>query len=389
MTKVTGMPPDTSPSMTDLLMTIDIETLLNKKVTLSDLTTLIFANAPSSNVAASLANVPLSENFLMNGNFNIWQRATTFTPADDTYIADRWNCLQEANNSWTFARDTDVPTANSKYSLKATNVTANNQCGIVQILEGRDTAALAGGTVSLSFYAKTSTTEIAKLRVAILSWTGTEDAVTSDVIATWAQNGSNPTWATNWTLENVPSDLNLTATYQKFTIENVAIDTSGVKNVAVVAWVDDGTITAGDRLWISQMQLVVGTKAMSFKPRLVAQELALCQRFYEKSFNYASVPGNNVDLFYRSGTSPPGAAGIQCDVYFKQAKRTTPSITLYGNANNNWEAFDGAWGTKNGSLSGNITEHHFVPFVSTTAGNGFNDAKSYLIRGNWTADAEL
>lgn len=282
--KFSQLPADGSPTTNDSIPTYDADTSLTKRSLISTLISLFFNNVTDADLATMLARLPIGRNWLINGGMDIWQRNTSATPNDDVYSgADRWNFLTETNGAWTVARDTDVPsTGGARYSMKCSNVTLNNQMAIVQILEGKDAKDLAGKTVSLSFYAKTNGTEIGALRAAILSWTGTEDSVTSDVIGTWAQNGTNPTWAASYTQENTPSNLALTSSWQKFTIEGVAIDTSGVNNIAIVIWVDDGTIAAADDFYITQVQLNEGSKAMPYQPRLIGEETALCQRYYQK-----------------------------------------------------------------------------------------------------------
>ena len=47
----------------------------------------------------------------------------------------------------------------------------------------------------------------------MLAWTGTADTVTSDVVSAWGADGVTPTWATNWTAENTPSNLGVTNTW--------------------------------------------------------------------------------------------------------------------------------------------------------------------------------
>lgn len=234
----------------------------------------------ASQITSSADKDTLYRQSLINGAFDVWQRAVTFTPNDDTYTADRWNFLTETNGAWTIARDTDVPTASGfSYSAKFTNVTLNNQVALVQILENVDTKKIAGQAVSLSFYAKTSGTEISNLRATVLSWSSTADTVTSDVIATWASDGTDPTWATNWTAEVAGSNKALTSSWQRFTIENVLIDTASTANVAVVIWVDDGTIAANDDFWITGVQLNRGTSVAPWTPKPYHQEYVDCLRF--------------------------------------------------------------------------------------------------------------
>ena len=200
----------------------------------------------------------LFQNAIINGSFDVWQRNTTFTFNDDTFGPDRWNLLTETNGAWTTARDTDVPASlGFKYSAKCSNVTLNNQMALVYLIENMDVVKFQGQTVSLSFYAKTNGTEIANLRCAILSWTGTADTVTSDVVGTWAQDGTNPTWAASYTMENTPANLALTSSWARFTAENVAMDTVSITNIAVVIWVDDGTIAANDDFYVTGVQLNV------------------------------------------------------------------------------------------------------------------------------------
>ena len=323
-----------------------------------------------------LGQFAVANNLLINGNFDVWQRGTSFTQNDDLYICDRWNALQEANSSWTFARDTSVPSSGSKYALKASNATANNQCAVVQILENLDAEQLLGKNLSFSFYAKTTSLEIANLRCAILSWTGTADVVTSDVISAWAQNGTNPTWATNWTMENTPANLALTNSYQKFSIENVAIDTAGMKNLAVVIWVDDGTIASGDDFWISQACLNIGGTAADFTPRPYQLELEMCARYcwarQTLGTNQTMVSG----MGYAAGTT-------RCvfDMRNPTPMRTNPSIT--GTASD-WQAADGvsagidatAW-----AISTDPTSTAEVPVVQITV-SGANSKQPYILRGD-------
>lgn len=314
-------------------------------------------------IADGTINALRSKNLLYNGNMNVWQRNTSATPNDDVYSgADRWNFLAEANASWTVARDTDVPVG-SQYSMKFSNVTLNNQCAIVQILENLDTKQLDDGTVSLSFWAKTTGTEIGALRAAILTWGSTADVVTSDVISAWASDGTNPTWATNWTMENTPSNLSLTASWQRFTIENVAIDSATVNNLAVVIWVNDGTITSGDDFWISQIQLNYGSEAAPFQHRSYGEELALCQRYYET--------GRFFWIGYSNAVSTNGGSSI----IWKTKKRTTPTLVQTHISNS------GAFPTT--PQQADVTEDHALSFrTGTGAGPG-----QFL--ESWTCAAEL
>lgn len=325
---------------------------------------------------------------LINGGFDIWQRGVTFTPNDDVYTADRWNILTETNGAWTIAQSTDVPAGlGFKYSAKLTNVTQNNQVALVQIIENVDAMKLDDQAVSLSFYAKTTGTEIGKLRAAILSWSSTADSVTSDVIGTWAQDGTNPTWAANWTAENTPSDLAITADWQRFTIENVNIDTASMANIAVVIWVDDGTIAANDDLWITGVQLNQGAIAKSWQPKRFEEELSACMRYFEKSQAYTLAPSNGGDAttlagHYEYNTGYGFAGGMRLLVRFSVRKRTTPTITAYGNNSSQW-----GWGSF-GWIAPVFSDQNDGSFSAYQTSQG-SSGVVYGVYGHWIASAEL
>lgn len=268
-------------------------------------------------------------NILINGNFDIWQRNTTFTFNDDTFGPDRWNLLTETNGAWTCARTFDTPDLMSTHSAQFTNVTANNQCAAVYLMENVDLRKLRTGTVSLSFSAKTNGSEIANLRATVLSWASTSDAVTSDVIGTWAQNGTDPTWATNWTAEVAGSNLALTADWVTYKIENIAIDTGSVANLAVVIWVDDGTITSGDDFFLAQVQLNAGAIALPFMPERFADEYQRCLRYYEKSYDYSVVPGTVTSAGSQYAVANGSANRPIWNIFYKVPKRTGASAVGY------------------------------------------------------------
>lgn len=262
------------------------------------------------------------DNLLINGGFDVWERGPNgpvnqfLTYTDDTYGPDRWNLLSEANSANSVSQQTDVPAGVPvRYSLKMVNVTANNQSAIVQFLEAADAQRLKNQAVSLSFYAKTTGTAISNLRAAILSWGSTADVITSDIIGTWAQGGNNPTWATNWTLESTPANFGLTSSWQLFKVENVLVDASTVNNVAVIIWVDDGTITSTDDYFVAAVKLNMGATATPYQSRPYAKELQLCQRYYENA-------GDGLNGWCNNSTT----AKFMWN--FKVQKRANPTLIL-------------------------------------------------------------
>ena len=222
-----------------------------------------------------------SRNMLINGDFRVAQRGTSFVAGannDDTYNLDRWTLLSDGNDIVDVTQSTTAPTA-GLYSIGLDVETVNKKFGILQIVEQRNIVGAIGQVVTLSFQARISGTSISNVKAVVLAWSGTADTVTSDVVSAWGADGVTPTWATNWTAENTPSNLAVTSSWATYRIQ-ATIDTANTKNLAVFIWCDDTTTTLGDFLYITDVQLEIGAVASPFERRSYGEELALCQRYY-------------------------------------------------------------------------------------------------------------
>jgi hypothetical protein len=141
---------------------------------------------------------------------------------------------------------------------------ANAQGGLVYFMSNADCQDyIANGKLSFGIQLKTTAATIANARIGILKWVGTADAVTSDVVGTWASDGTNPTLATSWSYENTPANIGLTTSFARHTVEDVTVD-SDTKNIAIFVWTDDGTITASDVIGFSEWQCNPGSTVHAF-----------------------------------------------------------------------------------------------------------------------------
>ncbi|MHA2265802.1 MAG: hypothetical protein ACXAEN_25710 [Candidatus Thorarchaeota archaeon] len=235
-------------------------------------------------------------NLLVNGCCRVWQRGTSFTSAgtypnnDDVPLMDHIFLLSDGNDIVDVSQETSIIPTGAYSAIKLDTETASKKFGLLFPVEARDAAQAIGSSVSLSFKARTTDLRVENLRAAILSWSSTADSITSDVVSVWAAEGTNPTWAANWTAENTPSNLALTNAYQTFTVEDVDIDTASTANIAVFIWVDDTDLIAEDLIYISEVKLEIGSIATAFSYRAFVDELALCERYFWKSFPYATAP---------------------------------------------------------------------------------------------------
>jgi len=94
--------------------------------------------------------------------------------------------------------------------------------------------------------------------------------------------------------------------------------------------------TNGATWYMTGLQLEKGSTATAFEYRDFGRELILCQRYYEKSYDYGTAPGTSNVLQQAIGlgiyTNTPAAYNRFGHVYFKVAKRAGPTVTLYAPA---------------------------------------------------------
>jgi hypothetical protein len=234
---------------------------------------------------ANLNGGPLAgmRNRITNGNFAIGQRGTTFASSannNDDYTLDRWYIVSDGNDAIDVTRETSVVPTNQKYAIALDVETANKKFGIAQIIESDNCVGLTGGTVTLSFKAKVSaTTKLDNVKAAVVAWSGTADTVTSDIISAWGAEGTNPTLIANATYENTPANLSVTTSYATYSI-TASVDTASTTNIIVFIWSDVTDTTAGDFLYVTDVQLEPGPVATPFEQRPIGTELALCQRYF-------------------------------------------------------------------------------------------------------------
>ncbi len=258
-------------------------------------------------------------NALINGQFAVAQRATSFVAGannDTDYTLDRWKLFSDGNDIVDVTQETTTVPTNRQSAIALDVETANKKFGIQQIVEQKDCVNLIGETVTLSFQAKVSaTTNLDNVKAAIISWSGTADDPTNDMISAWGAEGTDPTLATNFTYENTPANLNLTTSYATYSV-TATVDTASAKNIIVFIWSDVTTTSAGEFLYLSDVKLEAGQTATPFEHRSYGDELARCQRYYQK-------------LWYRSNNIFTDFTGSQ---YATQ--RLTNSVRTNGTVTN-------------------------------------------------------
>ena len=295
-------------------------------------------HSSSSNAAITLASdgsVAVQtqtgmRNRLINGQFSIDQRnaGVDTVVADAAYGPDRWKMLGEDSLGKLKAKDTTV--GGGRFNLALTCVTVNKKYGVIQFIEGINCKDLRGKTVILTANLSVSNTRLGNIKMGIIEWTSTEDSLTSDPISTWNGDGTTPTLATNFTFKNTPANLNVTTTPTAYSV-TATLGTT-FTNLAVFIWNDDQAYTASDIVYITDVQLETGSLATPFEMRPFGVELALCQRYFSKTFPLSIVPGDNRGtsgcILERTGTFSTSTA-LTARWQYPVAMRATPTITFY------------------------------------------------------------
>jgi hypothetical protein len=131
---------------------------------------------------------------------------------------------------------------------------------------------------------------------------------------------------------------------------------------------------------LTGVQIERGTVATPFEFRPFAQELALCQRYFQKSYSIATAPGTATEsgnwAYYLPIAVGSTANWIQSGPVLQVSMRTAPAIVLYnsaGNVTTAWNALDGSTATA-------------WRYLNNTSGGSLGPA---FLGYGWTASAEL
>lgn len=271
--------------MTALGVSAYIQTLLNDADAATARGTLgAAASGANSDITALAAITSINgggiagrKNPLINPAFAINQRAAA-SNADDTYAHDRWYVLTQtgaiAVSTVTAAED------GTPYMARLTQSQASAQrMGYAQIIEGINCKHLRGKQVTFNFERIRCSSSQA-IRFAVLEWTGTEDAVTSDVVLDWTSGSYTAGGfflASNLVVSGVAAQTPAAATLANGTALTVTLG-STFNNLIVFAWTE-GTAAQNVTLDLAKAQINQGAVAPTFQHPLMGSELALCQRY--------------------------------------------------------------------------------------------------------------
>ena len=284
----------------------------------------------------------VGSNLIINGAMQVAQRGTSATTLSGSEIfrADRFRVEQgsvTANNGTTEV-STDVPsgqgftkslkvTGGSSVSYGANGYTAINYRG-----EGQDFSQISHGTssaktVTISFWVKSSVTGTYSL-----NHTKYDGSTERFNVSEYTISQAN-TW--EYKKISVTGDTSVSASDWIRLYWHLGGD-SGHKGATAGSWVNgaatvratsnqpDMISTNGATFFITGVQMEVGDTATDFEHRSFGDELARCQRYFEKFGGNAAYERLTVG-FIRSGGS-----STRTPLFFKVQKRAAPTSTSSG-----------------------------------------------------------
>jgi len=232
------------------------------------------------NLIGQTTNFFAGKNKIINGDFGVWQRGTSFSnPANATYTADRWFVeLDGTSFTRTISQQTFTPGTAPVAGYEGTffyrwNTSVAGTGNTIQALSTRleDIRTLAGQTVTLSFWAKADASRALTV-YAYQQSTGGSGTVTTTV--------GSATLTTSW--------ARYTMTVALPSMAGVTIGTNS--NLQIRIAMPTGTTMTCD-FW--GMQLEAGSVATPFTTATgtIQGELSACQRYYQRYTSDGGVYG--------------------------------------------------------------------------------------------------
>ena len=288
------------------------------------------------------------KNLLINGGFDVWQRGNGPYQAQG-YTADRWHS----------------PSANQAVFKDARLITAPGEGSFPNIL----------GLQLMSGTAPVYISQAIELPIVGLGLPYQGRKVTASflvyaevAVETFVQLGfSTGVAAGDYTIiETIKSASYInTGNWQKFSFTFDIQVPPHANNNCLLFEVGFDNPGLGHDYYLSEVQLEFGDRATDFEYRPIGEELALCQRYYEKG---------NQHLFYIAGGSSIGHYTHD----FKVTKRVNPAVAING-----WTYYSGGTPTPyTPTINPNTRFFHAL-------GTGLTNYYGQAGTGTWTADAEL
>lgn len=320
-------------------------------------------------------------NRIINGDMRIDQRAAgsvfALSAASNNSAAgygsvDRW--LFDTVGSYLSAQRVSGALFGTQYAVALSGAANNNITSqLQQRIESQNCYDLAGQQVTLSFKAYGNQTI-----------TGNTLYTVPTAADTYTNNAFLVYNLSSYTITTTPTQYSFT-----FTIPATA-------NTGLNIYAFNAPLTNGQVVYITNVQLELGPVATPFEVRPIGTELALCQRYYCKTYDVNVVPGTAFGIGYLSNISQGGSYAQIGPWQFPVTMRSIPSIQPY-NSNTGAAATTSDMGTTWANpiyvVNSGASKPYYLSNVSTRVMSGWVAGSNIPIDNNTTmhatANAEL
>lgn len=306
-------------------------------------------------------------NGLINGDFRLWQRGTSFNNPNGAYTADRWKVYFGSGNTVAVTRQAyalGVVAGEPRYFMRIEKTAGAGAAPEVhQAIEG--VRSYAGKRVTVSLKAKV-------------------DAARTLVVAFTQNFGTGGSPSSAFSVSG--ATLNLTTGVSLYTlsvdIPSIAGKTLGSNEDDYLDLVLSWGTNANGTFEIGEVQIEEGDTATPFERRPLSIEYLLASRYYCKTYDRDTAPGTVTSNGVLSG----GISALNSAVHavrmpwrFPVPMRKLPSMTFYDSlgASGAWDAVTGSPSAVVNGMNGIVIE------VATPSGT---DGR---VGGHVVADAEL
>jgi len=346
-------------------------------------------------------------NILYNGAMQISQRQTSVAgigASNGYFTVDRWDCeVTGLAGRFTMAQVSGGPLAEAgisdclqvSCSTADTSVAAGEYFFLRQGLEGQDVQHIKKGTaaaeqLTLSFWVKGNAAatyaaalfdndnnrQISKTFAVTTSWSKITLTYPADTTGAFGDDNSNSLSVHFW--------LHAGTNFTSGTLETAWAGTTNANRAAGISSFLDATSRT---FFLTGVQLELGPTATEYDHRTYGDELARCQRYYQKSYTRTEFPGGDHWLGLVNGVN--GVDGNQITgIQFTTNMRAAPTMrewskvgtaaTLCNTSGTDVSINVGTWGA---------TGPMETQFRCMVGGGGLTAGTVYCY--HWDADSEL
>jgi len=325
-------------------------------------------------VSNQVIQQPYRKNFLINGCMRVAQRVSVALSTAAQYGGvDRWKAVLTTATGGTVSQATIGSTSGSRKAVEIANAscTSGGVLAFETRVESKDSTYLGGKTITFSAYV-------------------------------YHNFGSTTNFKVYFYKPNAVDDFS--AATQLFESANIAVLSGTWAQVLLTATLGDTDANNGFRVqiaatgltlsakscFLAAAQLEIGSVATTLEYRPFAEELALCQRYYEKSYDIDVAPGAINAYGQGQWLSNYTATGCYFDsINYQVSKRinTFGKVTFYSPGTRRANRIRNASTSSDVTVNGNVnaSQRGFCGPIPTA--EAMSNGHSYCWQ--WTADAEL